>query len=226
MDTSLIGFTAAVVVSTYVITDKKWIAALGGIAGFCTFKYLTTRQKIEKVRADEEKPPVPPPRPSKRKVVAFDFDKCLMIRHWWGTYRTMPLDQISPGPEDFAHPNIKNLLTDLLSRPNVNVAVASFGRGDVIRKAIDSVLEPELSQRVFITTPSDYPPYTDGQSMGNKNQQLQRISNKFSTPIKEIIFFDDDKRNISFAREYGINAQWSAPFCEKHDHLIYEHLDA
>lgn len=236
-DLSLVGFTTAVMVSTYMITDKKWATVLGGIAGYCTYKFLVTgeiktqdkdkkKKKLIKEEEKPEEPPTPPPRTPKRKVVAFDFDKCLMLRHWWGTFRNMPLDQINPQPEDFAHKNLKKLLTDLLSRTNINVAVASFGRGDVIKKAIESVLDAELADRIFITTPSDYPPYTDGQSMGNKNTQLQQISDKFSTPVQDIIFFDDDKRNIQFAKEYGINAQWSAPFCEDHEHLIYEHLQA
>jgi len=226
MDLSLVGFTTAVMVSAYVATDRKWASVLAGLAGFCTYKFVTQRESANK--AQKAKAETPPPEkkkpPAKRKVVAFDFDRCLMTKHWWGTYRNAPLKDINPGPADFAHRGLGNLLEELLSRPEVNVAVASFGRGDVIRKAIDSVLRPELSERVFITTPGDYPPFVDGQSMGNKNTQLQEISNKFSTPIQDIIFFDDDKKNISCGLEYGINAQWSAPFCEDHDHLIYEHL--
>lgn len=225
IDLSLVGFTTAVMVSAYVATDRKWASVLAGIAGYCSYK-LVTQRETEKKAAKLEPPPQEKQKqkPLKRKVVAFDFDKCLMTRHWWGTYRNSPLKDINPGPDDFAHRGLGLLLEELLSRPEVNVAVASFGRGDVIRKAIDSVLRPELSARVFITTPGDYPPFVDGQSMGNKNKQLQQISNKFSTPIQDIIFFDDDKKNIQGGIEYGINAQWSAPFCEDHDHLIYEHL--
>lgn len=229
MDTSLVGFTAAVMVSVYLVTEKKWATAIAGIAGYCSYKYLTTG-KIKKVKLQEQPaataPLIAPAEVVKPKVVAFDFDKCLMTHHWWAKYRNGDINTINPGPEDFAHKNIGHLFTDILARPGVNLAVASFGRGDVIRKAIDSVLEPQLSQKVFITTPGDYPPYSDGTTMGNKNVQLQAVSDKFATPIQDIIFFDDDKRNISSAKDMGINAQWAAPFDESCEHLIYEHLDA
>jgi len=31
-------------------------------------------------------------------VVAFDFDKCLMRHHWWGTHRNNPIETIDPTP--------------------------------------------------------------------------------------------------------------------------------
>ena len=69
------------------------------------------------------------------------MDGC-RTQHWWGTYRTLPLAQINPGPADFAHRGLGKMLRRLLKTPGVNVAVASFGRGDVIRKAIGTPPPP------------------------------------------------------------------------------------
>ena len=44
-------------------------------------------------------------------------------------------------------------------------------------------------------------------SMGNKNVQLQQVSEYFDTPLRDIIFFDDDKNNIRCAVDVGINAR-------------------
>lgn len=166
----------------------------------------------------------PPPPPGPRSVVAFDFDKCLMEKHWWGTHRTNPIDTINPGPDDFAHPDIGQLFTELLNRPGVDLAVASFGRKDVIAKAIASVLPPELAARVFITTPGDFDKYSDGNHMGSKNRQLERVAKHFNVPIHRVCFFDDDAENIRHAVDFGVRAYVAAPFMDDDVEYIYEHL--
>jgi hypothetical protein len=52
---------------------------------------------------------------------------------------------------------------------------ASFGRADVIRKALVAVLGAERAEDVFVTTPGDFEGFKDGDSMGRKNAQLQRV---------------------------------------------------
>jgi hypothetical protein len=62
------------------------------------------------------------------------------------------------------------------SSPCHRVAQASFGRHDVIRKAIRSAVGEELADRVYITTPGDFEGYRDGWAMkGYKNPQLEKI---------------------------------------------------
>ena len=53
----------------------------------------------------------------------------------------------------------------------------------------------------------DYVQFSDGMSMGSKNVQLQHVGEHFDTPLRDIIFFDDDKNNIRCAVQVGINAQ-------------------
>ena len=83
----------------------------------------------------------------------FDFDKTLMSEHWWNKHKDASIEAINPEPKDFVHKNISKVFNDLMSR-GVNIAVASFGRTDVIKKAIDSLNLPKhLSDKIYITTP-------------------------------------------------------------------------
>lgn len=158
-------------------------------------------------------------------VVVFDFDQCLMKEHWWGNYKDAPIETIEFAPDDFAHPQIKTLFTAIRSVPGVTIAVASFGRKDVIEKAIESVLGS--NHGVYITTPRDYAGYKDGQSMGDKNTQLKNIAEHFGSngkplSLKNMIFFDDSDHNITSAKAIGVTAQIAAPYTENMDHLIFE----
>ena len=89
-------------------------------------------------------------------VVCFDFDQCLMKGHWWGKHKNNPLDTISPQPSDFAHDDIGDLFRRLAAIEGVKLAVASFGRRDVIHKALVSAVGAELADHFYITTPGDF----------------------------------------------------------------------
>ena len=67
-----------------------------------------------------------------------------------------PLENINPQTSDFGHSDIPALLTALLALDGVTVCVASFGRHDVIKKAIRCALPEELATQVFVTTPGDF----------------------------------------------------------------------
>merc|ERR1719272_1447915 len=107
----------------------------------------------EPANADERAQPVAYVPAEINHVVCFDFDRCLMKSHWWGTHQNNPLAGIDPQPKDFAHDDIGDLLNRLFEMSGVQVAVASFGRHDVIRKAIRSAVGEELADTVYITTP-------------------------------------------------------------------------
>ena len=83
-------------------------------------------------------------------------------------YKNSPIDGIKPTPEDFAHDDIGDLLDRLLNMDGVQVAVASFGRRDVIYKAIASAVGEARADTVYITTPGDFEGYRDGFSMGDQ----------------------------------------------------------
>lgn len=167
--------------------------------------------------------------PSKEKfthVVAFDFDSCLMKDHWWGTHKNNLLDTINPKPKHFAHDNIKDLFRRLLNMAGVKVAIASFGRHDVINKAIVSVVGEDLAKKVYITTPRDFDGYKDGFPVkGFKNPQLKKIMKTYSLTNDNIIFFDDSSKNVKEANKIGVKSYQTAPFTRKHEIYIYHHLD-
>jgi hypothetical protein len=82
-----------------------------------------------------------------------------MKGHWWGKHKNNALDTVNPQPDDFAHDDIGDLFRRLAVIDGVKLAVASFGRHDVIHKAIVSAVGAELADQVYITTPGDFEGY-------------------------------------------------------------------
>jgi len=152
------------------------------------------------------------------RAVVFDFDKCLMKNHWWGDYRNRPIEGINPQPTDFGHSNITALFESILAVEGVLLAVASFGRHDVIKKAITSAIGAEKAEGVFVTTPGDFPGYVDGCSMGAqyKNTELTLIMDTYNVAAEDIIFFDDSKDNVKHAQKMGCTAHVVMPFTDDH----------
>lgn len=179
---------------------------------------------VEKEDEDEDEAPVVPA--AVKFVVCFDFDKCLMSDHWWGRYKNSPIDGIKPTPEDFAHDDIGDLLDRLLNMDGVQVAVASFGRRDVIYKAIASAVGEARADTVYITTPGDFEGYRDGFSMGDqyKCAELEKLCNDIGVKPEQVIFFDDSEPNITHAVDMGVNAHVTAPFNRTHEVHIAAHL--
>jgi hypothetical protein len=173
-------------------------------------------------------------------IVAFDFDYCLMKDHWWITYKNTAIDGIPDAKLlDFGHATINTLLTNLVSNPDVIVAIASFGRKDIINKVLRTanIIDKD---KIFITTPGDFrQPYgtqkviSEGVDLGDKNPQLKFIADTFfgiTTPEKmietmnKIIFFDDSQKNITNANHIGVNAHRAKPFEIKDESLIFKHI--
>ena len=160
------------------------------------------------------------------KAVVFDFDLCLLKDHWWGRHQNAPLATINPRPHHFGHSNIGALFTKILRIDGVALAVASFGRHDVIKKAINSVLPTGLTGQVFVTTPRDFAGFEDGWAMGDeyKNMQLRLICTTFGLAAKDIVFFDDSEDNVVEARAMGCAAHMVKPFTDEHVVHIADHL--
>ena len=160
-----------------------------------------------------------------KKAVVFDFDKCLMEKHWWSTYKNNSINTINPKKEDFAHKDIEEIFHKCIDTENITLAVASFGRKDVIKKALLNLLGNK-SEKIYVTTPSDYDGNQDGRSMGSKNIQLENIAGKYNIKPENIIFFDDDNNNIKEATKIGINAIKTAPFqTQEHKQLVYDFIN-
>jgi len=185
-----------------------------------------TTEKEEEKEAAEEEDDAPIVPEAVKFVVCFDFDKCLMSDHWWGRYKNADIKGVNPSPNDFAHDDIGDLLERLFNMDGVQVAVASFGRRDVIYKAIASAVGTELADTVYITTPGDFDGYRDGFSMGEsyKNAELEKLCNDIGVEPNQVIFFDDSEPNISHACDMGVNAHVTAPFLRIHEKHIAEHL--
>eukprot|EP00035_Acanthoeca_spectabilis_P011679 m.205915 g.205915 ORF g.205915 m.205915 type:complete len:238 (+) comp15420_c0_seq1:76-789(+) len=230
MQELLCGVAGSVMLYAGLAYEKPMLAITG--AGLHLYTLLAANkgegkpeppaQATTKPSPPPEPTPAPPPKPT--VVVAFDFDKCLMTSHWFGKYRYQPLDGINPGPEDFALSNPTAVFTQLLSQPHVRVAVASFGRKDVITKAIYSMLPPDLAEQVYVTTPGDFPGTRDGTGLRDKNRQLGLVADRFDVPLEQIQFFDDDRKNIAAAVQIGVKAVWTAPFDDSHLPKISEHI--
>lgn len=120
--------------------------------------------------------------------------------------------------------NIGALFESLLKQEKVHVAVASFGRNDVITKAIASVLPPRLASRVIVCTPADVEGGKDGYSLPSKNPQLNLLAERLNIPTDRICFFDDDRKNIKYANDVGVNAIVADPFNEELEPHIHEHI--
>jgi hypothetical protein len=58
------------------------------------------------------------------------------------------------------HADIGGLFKRLLGMAGVKLAVASFGRRDVIRKACATVVGESAANAIFITTPADFDGYS------------------------------------------------------------------
>eukprot|EP00670_Eutreptiella_braarudii_P016271 CAMPEP_0174328724 /NCGR_PEP_ID=MMETSP0810-20121108/15321_1 /TAXON_ID=73025 ORGANISM="Eutreptiella gymnastica-like, Strain CCMP1594" /NCGR_SAMPLE_ID=MMETSP0810 /ASSEMBLY_ACC=CAM_ASM_000659 /LENGTH=220 /DNA_ID=CAMNT_0015442893 /DNA_START=10 /DNA_END=672 /DNA_ORIENTATION=+ len=152
-------------------------------------------------------------RPAKRvPAVIFDFDQCLMKIHMWATFRNTSLKQIQFPEEYFGDPEFLRWLIPALHDKGVKVAVATFGRQEVVLEAMRTLFGQD--QTFFgthnVSTPKDFG-VPEGSSMGSKNNQLQALSKKFSIPLKDILFFDDDSHNIEEAKKIGVQAQEAMP---------------
>lgn len=93
----------------------------------------------------------------------------------------------------------------------IKIAIASFGRYDVIQAYLDRAVGPGIFTRENIATPSQYG-LSDGHAIhGGKVPMLEALSYKLlgANPktlpslAKSVIFFDDSRDNIRGAVENG-----------------------
>lgn len=82
------------------------------------------------------------------------------------------------------------------------VAIASFGDKQLILTYMDMLFGPNNPFNTHnVITPSNFPPFKDGQSMGNKNRMLDHI--RKDTSKNRTIFFDDTLHNAITAVRAG-----------------------
>lgn len=144
---------------------------------------------------------------SDRKLIVFDFDRTIMKEHMWNKYRDTPISRIHITDDHFVDlPKFRGLVLSL-RRNGHNVAVATFGRRDVVDKALHHALgEPH---NISVRTPADFG-FRDGSGrLGDKNTQLAELAKRYNVSAEQIIFLDDDPHNIEAAARAGVvHSQW------------------
>ncbi|KAJ1446775.1 hypothetical protein M885DRAFT_545268 [Pelagophyceae sp. CCMP2097] len=160
-------------------------------------------------------------------VAVFDFDLTLTKAHVWGTFRNAPLDQVPIDADTFVDlDGFRDFVADARRR-DADVAIATFGRRDVVDKAMRFALGD--SHGVEISTPADHydPRFKDvpfaerpmcpegSDVLGNKNTQLANICLRFGVDASRVVLADDDANNVAAAREAGISAEHASSGCDK-----------
>lgn len=141
-----------------------------------------------------------------RKLVVFDFDRTIAKEHVWGTFRDDPLEQIPIVDETFADLDAFRAFVKAAQRHH-QIAVATFGRRDVVDKALTHAFGRRHG--FIISTPADHG-YPEGSgNLGDKNTQLATLSERVRIRPSEIVFFDDDERNVREATKMQVKAFWT-----------------
>eukprot|EP00668_Euglena_longa_P000266 GGOE01000358.1.p1 GENE.GGOE01000358.1~~GGOE01000358.1.p1 ORF type:complete len:440 (-),score=49.78 GGOE01000358.1:154-1338(-) len=152
------------------------------------------------------------PRP--RAAVIFDFDECLMRMHVWGKYRNAPLGAIPVVDGMFADLPFLQWLIPALHQAGVVLAIATFGRRDVVTKFLEHALGTPLPYFSQISTPATHSVREGSSALGDKNTQLRALSAELGVELSDILFFDDSAFNVAQADTLQVTSVVAAPFCE------------
>lgn len=130
--------------------------------------------------------------PASIKLVALDFDLCVLRIHSFG----LRLEAADVGARDMASDFVDlGLFTALmcaLEARGLRIAIASFGRFEVIRAFLDRAFPAGSSpfSRDNISTPSTVGGQDGFAVAGGKNSQLEALAARFGVPANGILFFD------------------------------------
>lgn len=153
---------------------------------------------------------------SGRKLIVFDFDRTIMKEHMWNKYKSTPISKIRITDEDFVDIGKFRGLVLALRKNGHNAAVATFGRRDVVDKALHHALgEPH---GISVRTPADFGHKDGSGQLGDKNTQLAELAQRYCVSADQIIFLDDDPYNIDAAARAGVvHSQWVPDGLTKND---------
>lgn len=146
----------------------------------------------------------PAPREKDFRLLVFDFDCTIARIHVWSKYQNAPLDKIPITEMTFVDMRAFREFVQATTGYGHKVAIATFGRRDVVNKAITYALG--VDHGIVISTPADHQCQEGSASLRNKNTQLNSLAERFSVTLSQIIFLDDDNNNVREANRIGIRS--------------------
>lgn len=139
------------------------------------------------------------------RLFVFDFDLTIAKYHVWGTYKNTPLAQVPITQKTFVDLAAFRAFVAAMREVGHHIAIASFGRKDVVDKAMRFALGEDHG--LVISTPADHGCKDGSSNLGSKNIQLQALAERFSVVQPNlIVFFDDDHHNVEEALRIGVGA--------------------
>ena len=153
-----------------------------------------------------------------RGLAIFDFDCTLTKFHVWGRFRKAPLPEVLIDADTFVDlPAFKAFVAKARSQ-DLEVAIATFGRRDVVNKALQFALGERHD--IAISTPADHvdprydfpqpledepPRCAEGSDiLGDKNAQIAALCERFGVSVEDASLADDDPNNVQKAVDSGI----------------------
>ena len=153
-----------------------------------------------------------------RGLAIFDFDCTLTKFHVWGRFRKAPLPEVLIDADTFVDlPAFKAFVQKARSQ-DLEVAIATFGRRDVVNKALQFALGERHD--IAISTPADHvdprydfpqpledepPRCAEGSDiLGDKNAQIAALCERFGVSVEDASLADDDPNNVQKAVDSGI----------------------
>jgi hypothetical protein len=123
-------------------------------------------------------------------------------------YKYAALETIPITDEMFADLQCFRSLAQACRSHGHHMAIVTFGRKEVVQKALVYALGAE-QHGISIKTPGDFG-FRDGSGeLGDKNTQLAALAKNLGFSASQIILVDDDQKNIDAAADVGVNVMWT-----------------
>mmetsp|Transcript_25092 Transcript_25092/g.75321 ORF Transcript_25092/g.75321 Transcript_25092/m.75321 type:complete len:185 (-) Transcript_25092:28-582(-) len=165
-----------------------------------------------------------------RGLAIFDFDCTLTKFHVWGKYRNAPLEEVPITEDTFCDIQALRNFVQTARAADIGVAIATFGRRDVVDKALTVALgeghgveistpadhlDPQYD-RSFAVDEDDIPRCREGSDiLGDKNVQIDALCSRVGVGRADVFLADDDPNNIARARAAGICCEHTPQGCDK-----------
>merc|ERR1711879_761252 len=117
----------------------------------------------------------------------------IMNLHMFAKYKYATLESIPITDDMFADLSRFRSIVRACFTHGHRVAVVTFGRKDVVEKALCHALGPQHG--IDIKTPADFGVPDGSGALGDKNTQLAFLAQQYGMAASQIILVDDDKRN-------------------------------